>query len=117
MTLNVTLIATFSLLALLLILIAKTTSFKILNNRHKNSPFECGFDPKTQARYPFSIQFFLIALIFLIFDIEITLMLPIPIMSSHSNLMVFITMSSIFILILLLGLYYEWSKNALNWIL
>nr|YP_010264225.1 NADH dehydrogenase subunit 3 [Ophrygonius sp.]UFK32142.1 NADH dehydrogenase subunit 3 [Ophrygonius sp.]UIN24737.1 NADH dehydrogenase subunit 3 [Ophrygonius sp.] len=99
----------------IMMLICFMISKKTFNDREKNSPFECGFDPKTYARLPFTLHFFLIAIIFLIFDIEITLLIPIIYIFYYSNIMNFFLLFSFFILILLYGLYYEWYKKALSW--
>nr|QQP21726.1 NADH dehydrogenase subunit 3 [Strongylogaster xanthocera] len=99
-----------------IMLIASLMSKKTLYDREKNSPFECGFDPKSKPRMPFSIRFFLIAVIFLIFDVEITLMLPMIITLNTSNLIIWFILSSYFITILILGLYYEWKFGTLNWL-
>nr|YP_011015281.1 NADH dehydrogenase subunit 3 [Athousius wudanganus]UBS91003.1 NADH dehydrogenase subunit 3 [Athousius wudanganus] len=114
----ITSLAMFTLtLTLLMMLIASTISKKTFIDREKSSPFECGFDPKSSARIPFSLQFFLIAVIFLIFDVEITLLLPLIITMKISNLMSFIMITSVFLLILILGLLHEWKQGALNWAL
>nr|WME17540.1 NADH dehydrogenase subunit 3 [Scelimena sp. 1 XDL-2023a] len=90
-------------------------SKKTILDQEKSSPFECGFNPQTNARLPFSIQFFLISMLFLIFDIEIALLLPlIPVMST-SNLMIWMTSFSAFMIILLVGLFYEWQQGMLKW--
>nr|YP_010988771.1 NADH dehydrogenase subunit 3 [Paranaspides williamsi]WOR81141.1 NADH dehydrogenase subunit 3 [Paranaspides williamsi] len=103
------------LVSSILMLIASFISKKIIFDREKTSPFECGFDPKGTARLPFSLRFFLIALIFLIFDVEITLLLPLPIILSYSNISSWTLTSTVFLLILLLGLFHEWNQGALDW--
>nr|YP_004733062.1 NADH dehydrogenase subunit 3 [Triturus cristatus]ADV35454.1 NADH dehydrogenase subunit 3 [Triturus cristatus]QGL54680.1 NADH dehydrogenase subunit 3 [Triturus cristatus] len=80
----------------------------------KLSPYECGFDPLGSARLPFSIRFFLIAILFLLFDLEIALLLPTPWasqMSPNSTLL----WSTIILLLLTLGLVYEWLQGGLEW--
>nr|QWL15085.1 NADH dehydrogenase subunit 3 [Xenostrongylus variegatus] len=99
----------------ILTLILNLISKKTFSDREKSSPFECGFDPKNSARLPFSLHFFLIAIIFLIFDVEITLILPMIMTMKISNIINFSIMSSSFIIILLMGLYHEWNQGALNW--
>nr|YP_010892333.1 NADH dehydrogenase subunit 3 [Tagasta tonkinensis]WJO90066.1 NADH dehydrogenase subunit 3 [Tagasta tonkinensis] len=99
----------------MIMVIASTLSKKNINDREKSSPFECGFDPKSSARVPLSIQFFLIAVIFLIFDIEIVLILPMVIILKSSNLIIWTISTISFLMILLSGLYYEWSQGVLKW--
>nr|YP_010693794.1 NADH dehydrogenase subunit 3 [Photinus signaticollis]WCD24461.1 NADH dehydrogenase subunit 3 [Photinus signaticollis] len=103
------------LITSLLMIINNLISFKTITDREKNSPFECGFDPKSSPRIPFSLQFFLIAVIFLIFDIEIALLLPMIITMKISNPVTFIIITSFFIIVLVLGLFHEWKQGALNW--
>nr|QFG40118.1 NADH dehydrogenase subunit 3 [Alpheus randalli] len=98
-----------------LMILSSLLSKKTINDREKNSPFECGFDPKGSARMPFSLRFFLIAVIFLIFDVEITLLLPLVPIISLSNIKSWIITGIFFLLILLLGLYHEWAQGALDW--
>nr|QRV62608.1 NADH dehydrogenase subunit 3 [Nectoboreus dolerosus] len=102
-------------IAFITMLMASLLSKKTFMDREKNSPFECGFDPINSSRLPFSIQFFLIAVIFLIFDVEIALLLPMIMINKMSNLTMLLMTSFFFILILLLGLYHEWNQGALNW--
>nr|YP_010988568.1 NADH dehydrogenase subunit 3 [Medeopteryx maehongsonensis]WOR80712.1 NADH dehydrogenase subunit 3 [Medeopteryx maehongsonensis] len=103
-------------LTLVLMMISSFLSKKSIIDREKSSPFECGFDPKSSARMPFSLQFFLIAMIFLIFDVEITLLFPLVITMKITSMMSFSTVTILFIMILLIGLYHEWNQGALNWV-
>nr|ART65984.1 NADH dehydrogenase subunit 3 [Stereomastis sculpta] len=102
-------------LSLIIMILSTFLSKKTIADLEKNSPFECGFDPKSSARLPFSLRFFLIAVIFLIFDVEITLLLPLTTILQLSNIFSWCFTGISFLLILLLGLYYEWVKGALEW--
>nr|QTZ19000.1 NADH dehydrogenase subunit 3 [Manota sp. WQY001] len=104
-----------SLLSYIMIMISSLISKKTFIDREKASPFECGFDPKSSSRLPFSLQFFLIAIIFLIFDIEIVLLMPIITIMKLSNIYNLSYTTLLFILILLLGLFHEWNQGALEW--
>nr|ARH53785.1 NADH dehydrogenase subunit 3 [Cortodera humeralis] len=104
------------LIMVILVTLVNLISKKTFIDREKSSPFECGFDPKTPARLPFSLQFFLIAVIFLIFDVEITLLLPMILTLSISNILNYSMIIIFFIFILLIGLFHEWNQGALNWL-
>nr|YP_009051630.1 NADH dehydrogenase subunit 3 [Mionectes oleagineus]AII02944.1 NADH dehydrogenase subunit 3 [Mionectes oleagineus] len=81
----------------------------------KLSPYECGFDPLGSARLPFSIRFFLIAILFLLFDLEIALLLPLPWATQLQSPLTTLTWTSTIILVLTLGLIYEWTQGGLEW--
>nr|ACJ43850.1 NADH dehydrogenase subunit 3 [Salamandrina terdigitata] len=80
----------------------------------KLSPYECGFDPLGSARLPFSVRFFLIAILFLLFDLEIALLLPTP-WGSQLLPENTIMWSSLILMLLTLGLVYEWIQGGLEW--
>jgi len=86
-----------------------------IKDREKISPFECGFDPKGSARIPFSLRFFVLAVIFLVFDIEIALLIPLPLIIGWSIKIEALLGGIIFILILILGLIHEWREGSLDW--
>ncbi|WP_206602618.1 NADH-quinone oxidoreductase subunit A [Mycoplasmopsis arginini] len=81
----------------------------------KTNPYECGFDPLNPARIPFSIKFFLVAITFLLFDLEIALLLSLPWALQTTNLLTIIKSSITLIIILALSLAYEWSQKGLDW--
>nr|AFB19632.1 NADH dehydrogenase subunit 3 [Alcippe morrisonia] len=81
----------------------------------KLSPYECGFDPLGSARSPFSIRFFLVAILFLLFDLEIALLLPLPWAIQLQDPIITLTWTSTIILLLTLGLVYEWIQGGLEW--
>nr|YP_009133172.1 NADH dehydrogenase subunit 3 [Parachromis managuensis]AKC58508.1 NADH dehydrogenase subunit 3 [Parachromis managuensis] len=105
-------------ISLTLSLILATVSFwlpQMTPDHEKLSPYECGFDPLGSARLPFSLRFFLVAILFLLFDLEIALLLPLPWGDQLSTpLMTFIWAFTILTL-LTLGLIYEWAQGGLEW--
>nr|YP_009139047.1 NADH dehydrogenase subunit 3 [Cacopsylla coccinea]AKE49761.1 NADH dehydrogenase subunit 3 [Cacopsylla coccinea] len=84
-------------------------------DREKSSPFECGFDPFSKPRVSFSIHFLSISLMFLIFDIEITLVLPTPILMKEINILNWVISCFFLFTILMLGLVLEWKQGSMNW--
>nr|YP_003127127.1 NADH dehydrogenase subunit 3 [Toxotes chatareus]BAH97799.1 NADH dehydrogenase subunit 3 [Toxotes chatareus] len=114
MYLILTVIAITALLSTILI----TVSFwlPLLTPDHdKLSPYECGFDPLGTARLPFSLRFFLVAILFLLFDLEIALLLPLPWGDQLvSPLLTFFWATAVLVL-LILGLIYEWTQGGLEW--
>jgi len=112
-------IIVFNLILLILIFLVLGLSLflgiKIKFEREKRSPFECGFDNIRRARVPFSLRFFLLTIIFLIFDVEVVLLFPAIPRYSFISLSDWAVVFGSFILVLILGLYHEWFKGALNW--
>nr|QIC20572.1 NADH dehydrogenase subunit 3 [Channa gachua] len=81
----------------------------------KLSPYECGFDPFGSARLPFSLRFFLVAILFLLFDLEIALLLPLPWGDQLSSPLLTFFWASAILTLLTLGLIYEWTQGGLEW--
>nr|WNH19391.1 NADH dehydrogenase subunit 3 [Mola mola] len=84
-------------------------------DHEKLSPYECGFDPLGSARLPFSLRFFLVAILFLLFDLEIALLLPLPWGDQLSSPLLTFFWASLVLALLTLGLIYEWLQGGLEW--
>nr|BAC23327.1 NADH dehydrogenase subunit 3 [Chaunax penicillatus] len=84
-------------------------------DHEKLSPYECGFDPLGSARLPFSLRFFLVAILFLLFDLEIALLLPLPWGNQLTSPLLTVAWASIVLILLTLGLIYEWLQGGLEW--
>ena len=80
----------------------------------KVTPFECGFDPFDDARSRFDVRFYLVAILFIIFDLEVAFLFPWAISLSDIGMFGFWSMV-VFLGILTVGFAYEWRKGALEW--
>nr|QKW88774.1 NADH dehydrogenase subunit 3 [Rhytidodus viridiflavus] len=106
---------TIMMIILLIMSMLIMISKKSITDMEKLTPFECGFNPMSNKRLPFSIHFFLVAVIFLIFDIEIIIILPMVITMKYTLMKYWLTTSIMFILVLMMGLYHEWYNGMLKW--
>ncbi len=99
--------ALFTLFASAIIGKRKVTPQKML-------PYECGMDPVGEARKPFSVKFYIIAMLFIIFDIEAVFLYPWAVIFRDLKFFGLVEMA-VFIAILLVGFIYVWKKGALEW--
>ena len=83
-------------------------------NNAKTSPYECGFDHFGDARMKFDVRYYLIAILFIIFDLEIAFLFPWAVSLGSIGALGFWSMM-IFLFILTVGFIYEWKKGALDW--
>ena len=83
-------------------------------NKVKLEPYECGIEPETDARDRYSIRFYLVAMLFVIFDVETVFMFPWAVMMDELALFGLIEMI-VFLFILVVGYLYAWRKGALDW--
>ena len=80
----------------------------------KNSPYECGFEAFEDARMKFDVRYYLVAILFILFDLEIAFLFPWAVVLPDIGFEGFVAMM-IFLLILIVGFIYEWKKGALEW--
>jgi NADH-quinone oxidoreductase subunit A len=80
----------------------------------KLSPYECGFEAFEDARMKFDVRYYLIAILFILFDLEIAFLFPWAVVLQEIGMFGFVSML-IFLVILTVGFIYEWAKGALEW--
>jgi NADH-quinone oxidoreductase subunit A len=80
----------------------------------KNSPYECGFEAFEDAHMKFDVRYYLVAILFIIFDLEIAFLFPWAVVLDKLGVFGLVSMF-IFLLILVIGFIYEWKKGALEW--
>lgn len=80
----------------------------------KNSPYECGFEAFEDARMKFDVRYYLVAILFILFDLEIAFLLPWAVAMDAVGLTGFVAVL-IFVAVLVVGFAYEWKKGALDW--
>nr|QNE86064.1 NADH dehydrogenase subunit 3 [Sirembo imberbis]BBB04527.1 NADH dehydrogenase subunit 3 [Neobythites stigmosus] len=112
------LVTIFIIIATILSIILAIVSFwlpQMTPDYEKLSPYECGFDPLGSARLPFSLRFFLVAILFLLFDLEIALLLPLPWGDQLLSPLLTLGWAAAVLILLTLGLIYEWMQGGLEW--
>ena len=112
----------FPIILFLIISLGLSVGFILVNflfspknpDPEKLSAYECGFDPFEDSRMEFDVRFYLVAILFIIFDLEIAFLFPWAISLGKIGIFGFISMM-IFLAILTVGFIYEWKKGALDW--
>jgi len=111
-----------SIILFLIIALGLSVAFIVINfilspkkpDPEKLSAYECGFEPFNDSRMEFDVRFYLVAILFIIFDLEIAFLFPWAISLGSIGLLGFCSMM-IFLFILTVGFIYEWKKGALDW--
>jgi len=111
-----------SILIFLIVALSLSVGFIVLNfllspknpDPEKLSAYECGFEAFSDSRMEFDVRFYLVAILFIIFDLEIAFLFPWAISLGNIGILGFSSMM-IFLFILIIGFIYEWKKGALDW--
>ena len=111
-----------SIILFLIIALGLSVAFIVINfvlspkkpDPEKLSAYECGFEPFDDSRMEFDVRFYLVAILFIIFDLEIAFLFPWAISLGSIGLLGFCSMM-VFLFILTVGFIYEWKKGALDW--
>ncbi|CAN5679812.1 NADH-quinone oxidoreductase subunit A [soil metagenome] len=107
----------FIIVALVFGAVALSVGFALGPRRpdeEKLSPYECGFEPFEDARMQFDVRYYLVAILFIIFDLEIAFLFPWAVALKDIGLLGFSAMM-VFLAVLVIGFVYEWKKGALEW--
>ncbi len=107
----------FIIIGILFGVVPITVGFLVAPHRpdsEKNSPYECGFEAFEDSRMKFDVRYYLVAILFIIFDLEIAFLFPWAVVLDSIGMFGFIAMA-IFLAILVVGFIYEWKKGALEW--
>ncbi len=106
-----------ALLAVVIAAALVTLSFAIgrkLKNRVKDMPYECGIEPTGDAQHRFSVKFYLVAMLFILFDIEAIFLYPWAVVFKQLKMFGFIEML-LFVVLILAGFFFIWKKGVLEW--
>lgn len=87
---------------------------KRVRSRVKDSPYECGIEPTGSARERFSVKYYLVAMLFILFDIEAIFLFPWAVVYRELKFFAFVEML-VFVVLILCGFFYIWKKGALDW--
>lgn len=104
------------ILSLALLIVYFLVSFTSRALEEKITAFECGFDPLREIRSPFSTRFFLLVVLFLIFDVEVALLFPLLRAAQKYSSDTLIIGLFIFLVILIFGMFHEWNEGSLDWV-
>jgi len=107
----------FLIIALVIAIVMMSISFLLGSNNPDNeklSPYECGFEAFDDARGRFEVRFYLVAMLFIIFDLEVAFLFPWAVSLGNIGILGFWSMM-IFLIVLTIGFIYEWKKGALEW--
>jgi NADH-quinone oxidoreductase subunit A len=85
-----------------------------ISNRVKDLPYECGIAPTCDARHRFSVKFYLVAMIFILFDIEAIFLYPWVVVYKQLKMFAFVEML-VFVILILAGYFFIWKKGVLDW--
>lgn len=115
------LLVILTIFSFLIVLLLKSVSLLIaeysLLSREELTSYECGFEHHSLSRVPFSLRYFFLTLIFLLFDLEIILLLFFPFTSFFSIRFMSFIIVVLFVLVLFVGLLYEWKDGSLEWVI